>query len=54
MDKTDHPDPFRSEGRIGQYGQAEFAHDKPTSRLLEGISRVSHADRVAKKIGFAP
>lgn len=33
--------------------QVEFAHDAPTYRLIPGISRVSHADRVAKKIGFS-
>jgi DNA mismatch repair protein MutS len=38
---------------IGLAKQVEFAHDEPTFKLLEGISRVSHADRVAKKIGFS-
>ncbi len=33
--------------------QVEFANDAPTYRLIPGISRVSHADRVAKKIGFS-
>lgn len=33
--------------------QVEFAEDQPTYKLVEGISRVSHADRVAKKIGFS-
>ncbi len=33
--------------------QVEFAKDAPTYRLVPGISRVSHADRVAKKIGFS-
>jgi DNA mismatch repair protein MutS len=33
--------------------QVEFAHEAPTYRLIPGISRVSHADRVAKKIGFS-
>ncbi|MDD2760240.1 MAG: DNA mismatch repair protein MutS, partial [Methylomonas sp.] len=33
--------------------QVEFADDMPTFRLIDGISRVSHADRVAKKIGFS-
>jgi len=33
--------------------QVEFASDLPTYKLIEGISRVSHADRVAKKIGFS-
>ncbi|ASF47924.1 MutS-related protein [Methylovulum psychrotolerans] len=39
--------------RIGMPKQVEFANDAPTYRLVEGISRVSHADRVAKKIGFS-
>lgn len=33
--------------------QVEFADDLPTFKLIDGISRVSHADRVAKKIGFS-
>ncbi|MCK4841060.1 MAG: DNA mismatch repair protein MutS [Methylococcales bacterium] len=33
--------------------QVEFAKDQPTFKLIKGISRVSHADRVAKKIGFS-
>jgi hypothetical protein len=33
--------------------QVEFADDLPTFKLVDGISRVSHADRVAKKIGFS-
>ncbi len=45
-------DRFIQEG-IGQALQVEFKGDHPTFRLIEGISRVSHADRVAKKIGFA-
>lgn len=39
--------------RIGLALQTEFADDAPTYRLIKGISRVSHADRVAKKIGFS-
>lgn len=39
--------------KIGLARQVEFKDDMPTYRLVEGISRVSHADRVAKKIGFA-
>ncbi len=38
---------------IGVPCQVEFADDAPTYKLIEGISRVSHADRVAKKIGFS-
>ena len=39
--------------RIGLPRQVEFAYDAPTYKLIAGISRVSHADRVAKKIGFS-
>jgi DNA mismatch repair protein MutS len=45
-------DKFINQG-IGLPKQVEFAHDAPTYKLIEGISRVSHADRVAKKIGFS-
>jgi len=38
---------------IGLPRQVEFANDAPTYKLIPGISRVSHADRVAKKIGFS-
>lgn len=38
---------------VGLYRQAEFVHNSPTYRLIEGISRVSHADKVARRIGFA-
>ena len=38
---------------IGLARQVEFKDELPTYRLVEGISRVSHADRVAKKIGFS-
>jgi hypothetical protein len=43
---------FQAKG-IGLARQAEFKDENPTYRLVEGISRVSHADRVAKKIGFS-
>jgi len=33
--------------------QVEFANGQATFRLIDGISRVSHADRVAEKIGFS-
>ncbi|MDC9729567.1 MAG: DNA mismatch repair protein MutS [Methyloprofundus sp.] len=33
--------------------QVEFLNEEPSYKLVEGISRVSHADRVAKKIGFS-
>jgi len=39
--------------KIGMPKQVEFANDAPTYKLIPGISRVSHADRVAKKIGFS-
>ncbi len=39
--------------RIGIPKQVEFSDEHPTYKLIEGISRVSHADRVAKKIGFS-
>ncbi|MFZ2726530.1 MAG: DNA mismatch repair protein MutS [Methylococcaceae bacterium] len=39
--------------RMGVARQVEFIDDAPTHRLIAGISRVSHADRVAKKIGFS-
>lgn len=41
------------EKRIGRYLQGEFSHDGPTYRLVPGISRVSHADRVAAALGFS-
>jgi DNA mismatch repair protein MutS len=45
-------DQFAKAG-TGVAQQVEFANDAPTYRLVPGISRVSHADRVAKKIGFS-
>lgn len=33
--------------------QVEFAQGEPTFRLVPGISRVSHADKVAARIGFS-
>lgn len=44
---------FRKQDQ-GQYLQVEFVADRPTHRLVPGISRDSHALRVARKIGFAP
>jgi hypothetical protein len=32
---------------------AEFDEDMPTYRIIPGISRVSHADKVAKRINFS-
>jgi hypothetical protein len=37
----------------GQSLMVEFKGNNPTYRIVPGISRVSHADRVAKKIGFS-
>lgn len=45
-------DVFANKG-IGLDRQVEFADDRPTYRVIPGISRVSHADRVARKIGFS-
>ena len=39
--------------RIAEPRQVEFADELPTFKLIPGISRISHADRVAKKIGFS-
>ncbi len=39
--------------KVADPKQVEFADDMPTFKLIPGISRVSHADRVAKKIGFS-
>ncbi len=38
---------------IGRYLQVEFASQGPTHRLISGVSRISHADRVASEIGFS-
>lgn len=38
---------------IGRYLQVEFLPQGPTHRLVTGVSRVSHADRVASEIGFS-
>ncbi|CAA9890132.1 DNA mismatch repair protein MutS domain protein [Candidatus Methylobacter favarea] len=45
-------DNFVNQG-LGLSKQVEFANESPTYKLIDGISRVSHADRVAKKIGFS-
>ena len=39
--------------QLGIPKQVEFLADKPTHKIIDGISRVSHAERVAKKIGFS-
>src|SRR5574337_330715 len=43
---------FQKRG-IGLYRHAEFVYGAPTYRLVEGISRISHAHKVARRIGFA-
>jgi len=45
-------DKFIEQG-IGQPKQVEFVGDHPTYRLIDGISRVSHADRIAREVGFS-
>ena len=44
---------FRKQNQ-GQYLQVEFVAELPTHHLAPGISKDSHALRVARKIGFAP
>lgn len=39
--------------QIGRYLQVEFVPNGPTHRLIPGVSKVSHADRVASAIGFS-
>jgi len=41
------------EEKKGQCLMVEFDADNPTYRVIPGISRVSHADRIAKKIRFS-
>lgn len=38
---------------MGQPLQVEFSGDKPSFRLVSGISRISHAEDVAKRLGFS-
>ncbi|GJL71069.1 MAG: hypothetical protein NMNS01_02680 [Nitrosomonas sp.] len=38
---------------IGRYLQVEFLPQGPTHRMVAGVSKVSHADRVASEIGFS-
>ncbi len=45
-------DSFMTEKK-GQCLMAEFVGDNPTFRIIPGISRVSHADRIAEKINFS-
>jgi hypothetical protein len=44
---------YYAERGIGAFRQAEFQGEAATFRLVPGISRVSHADRVAERIGFS-
>jgi DNA mismatch repair ATPase MutS len=46
-------DKFMAEQR-GQSLMAAFDGDLPTYTIMPGLSRVSHAERVAEKIGFSP
>ncbi len=39
--------------RKGQCLMAEFDGDRPACRVVPGISRVSQADRIARKIHFS-
>jgi DNA mismatch repair ATPase MutS len=45
-------DRFMAEQK-GQCLMVEFNGEDPTYRIIPGISRVSHADRIAKKINFS-
>jgi len=45
-------DRFMGEGK-GQGLMAEFNGDEPTYRIIHGISRVSHAERVTERIRFS-
>ena len=45
-------DGLRTENK-GQYLQVEFDGESPTHRLTTGISTESHADTIARKIGFS-
>ncbi len=45
-------DQFIDKG-IGQAKQVEFDGVEPSYRLIDGISRVSHADHISRKIGFS-
>ena len=45
-------DRFMEENK-GQALMAEFQEDAPTYRIVSGISRVSHAEKIAERIGFS-
>lgn len=34
--------------------QVEFRNEKPTYRIIPGISKESHAELIAGKVGFSP
>ena len=38
---------------IGQAKQVQFRDDRPTYRLIDGISKISHAHRIAWEVGFS-
>ncbi len=38
--------------QMGMAKQVEFVNEEPSYKLIDGVSRVSHADKVAAKIGF--
>jgi DNA mismatch repair ATPase MutS len=44
---------FYEEGK-SQNIQVEFRNEKPTYRVIPGISKESHAELVAGKVGFSP
>ncbi len=46
-------DAYNSQGK-GQYLKVEFKNNLPTHKMMKGISRESHAGRIAQKIGFSP
>ncbi len=45
-------DEFKEENR-GQFLQVEFNGEGPTYRIIHGISRVSHANKIVEKLGFS-
>lgn len=45
-------EPFKENNRA-LFLQVEFTEGKPTHRFIEGVSFISHADLVARKVGFS-
>lgn len=43
---------FQKRGR-GQFLQVEFEDKRPTFRVITGVSTISHADEIARKVGFS-